>query len=100
MLRQNFITLLAYIDEPYSSRSKLLRLVWATIRDEPADEAGCGMAVFAIILTPGGTPVPHPPRRMPTGIGRGDAYIYDDLWSASRKRGGRLSLPASALLPW
>jgi hypothetical protein len=54
-LRQNLIALLAYIYEPYSSRSKLFRLLWTPIRDVPAGGAGCGMAVLAMILTTGCT---------------------------------------------
>jgi hypothetical protein len=38
-LRQNFIALLAYIDEPYSSRSKLFGLFWTTVHDVPAGGA-------------------------------------------------------------
>ena len=49
-MRQNFIALLAYIDEPYSSRSKLFGLFWTTVHDVPAGGAEGGMAVMAMIL--------------------------------------------------
>jgi hypothetical protein len=96
-LRQNFIALLAYIYEPYSSRSNCSSLFWTSIRDVPAGGMWHGRS--------GHDPYYGREARATSaavdayGISRGDACIYSDYWSVSRKRGERRSLPSSAVLP-
>ena len=84
---------------PIRQEASCSSLFWTTIRDVPA---GGGMGHGR----PGHDPYDGREARATSaavdayGIGRGQAYIYGDYWSVSRRRGDRRGLPSSAVLPW